>query len=350
MSVGELSSGRDPLTGLATLRDFLGREEAVDAECRSCPPAAYGIVLVDVVGLVAVNHERGFEAGDELLRQLADRLVRVLVNPPPLCLGRVGGDDFAVLVKDVAQHRALSQLARRIRMDVAGRPFLVLEQMVPVELRTTFRYGPNAKPHKSDLLWDVQRADHMEVVRELHHRLEALERRQGVVTGDAEDLRQRLAAAERRAHLGEFDELTGLRNRRGMNEALAKLTGPRVVAFVDLDNLRELNSLDENWAAGDKALAGVGRLLSTFGLGSVAGRFGGDEFALVVPGRDLEAVRHELSELNTAVSGQLQFGGVRVSFSAGVACAESQQDHEAAQSAAQAKAREAKRSGRGQVL
>jgi len=351
MSGSDFLFGRDQLTGLATLHDLLAREAAVDAECRaSSPPAVYGIVLIDVVGLSAFNQRYGLEAGDMLLRDVAQRLCKALADPPPLCLARVGGDDFAVLVRDVVLHHTLSQLARKIRIEVAGSPFPVSGEPLNIKLRTTFRYGPNPKAHKSDLLWDVQRADRIDATRELHQRLEALEKRQGVATGNAPDLRERLAAAERRARLGEYDELTGLRNRRGMNEALAGTTGPRVVGFVDLDNLRELNALDDaNWATGDAALSTVGRLLGSFGPGAMAGRWGGDEFVLVVPGCDPQGVLERLCTLNDEVAEQMRFGDLCVSFSAGVASADGQEDHEAAQAAAQAKAREAKAMGRAQV-
>lgn len=266
-------------------------------------------------------------------------------------MARVAGDQFAVLVDNVARYGVLSQLARKIRIEVAGDPFIVGGESVDVDLRTTFRYGPDDKPLATNLLWEAQWWARVDANRSLHQRLKALEEGQGARVGVAENLRARLFAAEQRARLADVDDLTGLCNRRGLKHALDQIAGKRVVAFIDMDNLRDFNGLDgENWVAGDKALAGLARLLESFAQGSVAARWGGDEFVLVVPGDKALAVVAELTALNETARRRLRFGEIAVSFSAGVAAASGPLQHDLAQQAAQAKAKEAKASGRGQVL
>jgi diguanylate cyclase (GGDEF)-like protein len=342
----------DRQTGLASIHEFMAIEAGVDARCRvNGEGDGYGIVLIDIEGLRGINQEHGFAVGDELLVQIARRLEDSFNDPPPACIARVGGDEFAALFDGSEARATLSQLARKIRLDVGGHPFTIGDTKIRLRLRTTFRRGPSRKPVASDLLWEVQWADRIEATRELHQRLEALELRDGQFVGQAEDLRVRLATAERRATLGMFDDLTGLRNRRGLKEVLPNLIGPRVIAFIDIDNLRELNGLDDqNWDAGDQALAGVAtRLLTALPTDAILTRWGGDEFLAIVPGDDAVAIAATLDDVNQRARNELRFGDIGVTFSAGLAVAHAPSEQESAQAKARNLARTAKASGRGRV-
>ncbi len=108
--------------------------------------------------------------------------------------------------------------------------------------------------------------------------------------------------AERRAaeagRLAVTDALTGALNRRGIKarllEAMAqaeRYRRPLAVAMIDLDGLKGIN---DRWghAAGDRALAELVAVVRA-GLRSPdrLGRYGGDEFLLVLPETPLPAAR-----------------------------------------------------------
>jgi diguanylate cyclase (GGDEF)-like protein len=85
----------DTLTGLPNRRQVSALlEEAVGVRA---PGEVVAVLLFDVDGLRDVNDSLGFAAGDKLLAEVARRL-RSLA-PPAALVGRVGGDEFAVLLR-----------------------------------------------------------------------------------------------------------------------------------------------------------------------------------------------------------------------------------------------------------
>jgi diguanylate cyclase (GGDEF)-like protein len=107
---------RDPLTGLATAPVFEDRlRNALDRRLRA--PAPLAVLLVDLDGFAALNAEHGHDAGDAVLRTVAERL-RGCVRTADT-VARVGGDAFAVLV-DLPGEGSLEVLGRRVRRAVGS--------------------------------------------------------------------------------------------------------------------------------------------------------------------------------------------------------------------------------------
>ena len=107
----------DELTGLPNRRALLDRASEVLAGADAGRPAA--LLLLDLDGFKEVNDSLGHAAGDELLRQIAPRLVDA-VGPDGLA-ARLGGDEFAVLLPDAALDDALATASRIERR--LGAPF-----------------------------------------------------------------------------------------------------------------------------------------------------------------------------------------------------------------------------------
>ena len=309
-----LKSDRDPLTGLVRTGTF---QAALDArntpEARSGAPFTVG--LVDIVALRHFNRDFGVEAGDELLRQVARRLE---TSGFAALVARVGPDEFALLADGVGPDDG-GQWLRALKMKVLRPAYELGGRRVEVRFHLTRRAGPT--PQGWDLLWQVERDASIDDSRELHQRLAAFER----TFQDAEDaLRENLQLQgdlEVLRELAYRDPLTGLLNRRGLHDRLIDLAASKTkfaLAFVDLDNLRELNDRDELWEDGDRAITGIAdRLKEAFGTANV-GRWGGDEYLVVSPRVSASTVGEMLERVLSDCARELVVSGRPITFSAGV--------------------------------
>jgi diguanylate cyclase (GGDEF)-like protein/putative nucleotidyltransferase with HDIG domain len=128
------------------------------------------------------------------------------------------------------------------------------------------------------------------------------------------------------------DGKTGLLNAHHFNQLyIAEIDRARrfgrPVAFVmaDLDLLRNINNTYGH-LAGDAVLAGIGRIIrETVREYDIAGRFGGEEFAIVLPEADLPAARALAERLRLAVEAAVFTVGpnaapISATMSIGVAC------------------------------
>jgi len=112
-----------------------------------------------------------------------------------------------------------------------------------------------------------------------------------------------LVTARRTLHtLALTDPLTGLLNRRGIQDEAIRLLGRQsigdlAIIYLDLDGFKAINDRFGH-IEGDNALVSVaGALLETFRAADAVGRIGGDEFLVVVaPGSDVQAAARRLQD------------------------------------------------------
>ncbi len=101
----------DSLTGLANRRRIVRRLDQVLAAYRaSAQPCA--LILLDLDRFKAVNDTLGHQAGDDLLRQVAARLAKVVGTRGEI--GRLGGDEFQIVLPGLDDRGKLGELAGRI--------------------------------------------------------------------------------------------------------------------------------------------------------------------------------------------------------------------------------------------
>jgi diguanylate cyclase (GGDEF)-like protein len=107
----------DALTGFATRQHFTDLAAAALARCRA---RAQPLMLVafDLDHFKRVNDRHGHPAGDAVLRAVS-AAIRGLPAERPHVLGRIGGEEFAVLLENATPDEALAH-AEALRAAIAG--------------------------------------------------------------------------------------------------------------------------------------------------------------------------------------------------------------------------------------
>ena len=122
---------RDRLTGLANRARFLEWLQAAIGRVRAGRQRRFAALFLDFDRFKLVNDTMGHETGDALLREIAKRLRESLAAlGDPLEAGsgnriaRFGGDEFLVLLNDVADGETARQIADELLVALA-RPYLL---------------------------------------------------------------------------------------------------------------------------------------------------------------------------------------------------------------------------------
>ncbi len=232
--------------------------------------------------------------------------------------------------------------AHRSRPDGMDVPFLFLTaERDPDRMARLLRAGATdtiQKPfHPAELLARL----------EIHLRLRRLQA----------ELRDKNAMLER---VSTTDPVTGLRTRRYVNEVLSievmrasRYRTPLAVAMCDLDHFKRVNDAFGH-PAGDAVLAAASAVIRrTLRATDSAGRFGGEEFLLVLPGTELDGAAMLAERVRAAIEGTEFDVGAAVShsitISIGVAALGEGRSADALVAAADEALYEAKGAGRNRV-
>ncbi len=106
----------DELTGLANRRKLNERLSAMLAAFRVSRRSC-ALMMLDLDRFKQVNDTMGHPAGDELLKQVAQRLTSIVGNHGEV--GRLGGDEFQVLLPDMDDRGSLGELANRVVQSIS---------------------------------------------------------------------------------------------------------------------------------------------------------------------------------------------------------------------------------------
>lgn len=138
----------DSLTGLANRYYF-------DESLRTAIPRAnrlndqLALLFLDLDNFKIINDSMGHDAGDQLLKEVARRLLHVVRNGDIVC--RLGGDEFAILAHNFESQDPIVQLAERILEDLR-RPIIIknTEQFISASIGVATY--PDAGNNASDML------------------------------------------------------------------------------------------------------------------------------------------------------------------------------------------------------
>jgi diguanylate cyclase (GGDEF)-like protein/PAS domain S-box-containing protein len=154
-------ANHDALTGLANRRLFMelirfGLEDANRNRKK------VGLLFLDLDRFKGVNDALGHEAGDQLLKTVAERLKFAVRKAD--AVARIGGDEFSILLSGIAGPEDITEIVRKIlaalreRCVIAGREFHITTSIgISIypddsnDINTLFRYADVALYRAKDL-------------------------------------------------------------------------------------------------------------------------------------------------------------------------------------------------------
>ncbi|TAN80070.1 MAG: diguanylate cyclase [Gallionella sp.] len=132
----------DELTGLPN-RTLLYDRLSLDLVHSRRNGSMMAILFVDLDGFKAINDLYGHGAGDQFLREVAERLVSCIREGDTL--SRMGGDEFVALLGNIADEQVAAQVAERM-LETCAEPFVIEGH----ELFVTVSVGISIHPRDGD--------------------------------------------------------------------------------------------------------------------------------------------------------------------------------------------------------
>lgn len=145
----------DELTGLANralLRDRLSHSLS-DAQRNQRRGA---LLLLDLDHFKMVNDSHGHPVGDQLLREVAERLRSCVKSTDTLA--RLGGDEFVILLERIGRPEEVALIAERILAALVGRPFDVFGNEIRVRTSIGITIFPDDDLNLDELMKNVDLA------------------------------------------------------------------------------------------------------------------------------------------------------------------------------------------------
>jgi len=118
----------DALTGLANRRLFVDRLAQFIAQAQRNGGSA-AVLFLDLDGFKQINDTLGHDAGDMLLKAVAERLVKTVRQTDTVA--RFGGDEFVIAVSQILAPEAAAGVASKL-IHAIGQPYSVLGKTVSV--------------------------------------------------------------------------------------------------------------------------------------------------------------------------------------------------------------------------
>lgn len=101
----------DPMTGLSN-RYYFEEHLRVAIQRAHRLNLQLGLIYLDIDNFKLINDSLGHDSGDQLLQQIAQRLLNVVREGDVVC--RLGGDEFAIIVHDLETETSIGALSQRV--------------------------------------------------------------------------------------------------------------------------------------------------------------------------------------------------------------------------------------------
>ncbi|MBN1370861.1 MAG: GGDEF domain-containing protein, partial [Anaerolineaceae bacterium] len=298
----------DALTGLYHRAEFLRRlGEALSLAGQK--GHNIGVVQVDMDHLLYVNEHYGHVAGDDCLKRIGEALKAVFTGEH--FAGRYGGDEFLAVTIGLSAEEVLAK-AEELRAAVAGSPLTLTVDGKKIEHTVTVGIGVAVYPADGATVADLLRKAYEAMLR-------AKEAKSNTVRAyaEAEERDALTGVLKRYALMASFDQA---------REQADQQRGSVALVSFDVDEFKAINDQFGRYA-GDEVLRKVAAVLrANFPVECAVGRYGGDQFVIVMPGSRSETafvLAEEARRVLADMTVNLQVGelraGIPIHVSGGVA-------------------------------
>jgi len=141
----------DSLTGLPNRLLIHDRIEQLLARGRR-DQTPIAVLFLDLDNFKVINDTLGHAAGDRLLAQVSARLVAVLREEDTV--GRLGGDEFILLVEGMSLQDGTMSVAERV-LDSLKAPFTISQDQEPIYITASIGIAEGARSTPDELLQDA---------------------------------------------------------------------------------------------------------------------------------------------------------------------------------------------------
>ncbi len=138
----------DSLTGLANRHRMNRKLETTLASFKAAKRSCT-LMMLDLDRFKHVNDTLGHQAGDELLKQVAERLGRIIGDRGEI--GRLGGDEFQIILPDLDDRGKLGDLATKL-IQIVSLPYALGEERAIIGTSVGLAIAPYDGLEKDDLI------------------------------------------------------------------------------------------------------------------------------------------------------------------------------------------------------
>jgi diguanylate cyclase (GGDEF)-like protein/PAS domain S-box-containing protein len=146
----------DPLTGLANRTLCLDRIAQANERSARRPGSSFSVVFIDLDRFKVINDSLGHEAGDLLLREVAQRLLACARRVDTVC--RYGGDEFTLVMEELTARETV-RTVKRVRESLKT-SIVIGTHEIQIEASYGIAYAPQENCSAEDLLRNANIALH----------------------------------------------------------------------------------------------------------------------------------------------------------------------------------------------
>lgn len=275
--------------------------------------------------LSAIDHEMRNRIDLKQMIKMVGSAMRSLVPSATLYVARYRNDEFATdcLFIDQEDVALIEQ-----EIDINDDEIALLEQHKDGKIAATSSFFPPVASHQRNwntaLFWQGQRCGALSLVWHESNSINAATQNTLIELANRVAIAIQIQEREQRLlYQALFDELTGLLNRHGLEQKMSQImqnSAPAAILFIDVDHFKLVND-SFGHKMGDQLLQAIAARVMACNPNCIGGRFGGDEFVILLDTNDEQQVTTIAKNLMALLTQRFILGSQRFSITSSIGIA-----------------------------